>query len=240
MGNNSPLRSPRALQPLRSPTFEDLARAGAASQWTSTSPQFKARQMRITVLSADGLADPQIFMRQDPYVRATYMKTMSQAQTDYVWGGGVSPVWDETHKNCLVLDLRCKHALSLSSDEAAPVEYAKCKTFPNAVLLEVFNSNVVFDDRVGCAILNFSEQRERAWVEHPRGGKPEKQKPVEVSDQPFMVDLTEPIEVAIARAGLQLTDITPGARGGGKSPTRVTSPRSRPAGTLTIAVKFVE
>ena len=58
--------------------------------------------------------------------------------------------------------------------------------------------------------------------------------------EPFMVDLTEPTEVAIARAGLQLTDITPGARGGGKSPTRATSPRSRPAGTLTIAVKFVE
>ena len=196
--------------------------------------------MRITVLSADGLADPQILMRQDPYVRATYMKTMSQAQTEYVWGGGASPVWDETHENCLVLDLRCKHALTLSSDEAAPVEYAKCKTFPNSVLLEVFNSNVVFDDRVGCVILNFSDQRDLAWVEHPRGGKPGKHKPANVSDEPFMVDLTEPTEVAIARAGLQLTDITPGARGGGKSPTRATSPRSRPAGTLTIAVKFVE
>jgi hypothetical protein len=124
----------------------------------------------------------------------TWVKNQMTAQTDYVWGGGTSPCWEKrgSCSNVLRLDVRKKRDASFNIGEAS-LEVQNAESFPNALLIEILNSNWVFDDKISFAILNFSEDRETCWVERPTGGLPTKKNPAKLKDGRVALDLSLPV-----------------------------------------------
>eukprot|EP00937_MAST-01D_sp_MAST-1D-sp2_P002406 g2406.t1 len=210
---------------ISSPTSPLVPRAVARRSpgWVA-SPRARApTRITLAVQRAAGLPDRQLCFNQDPFVRATSARTQRSATTDYVWGGGADPCWQSDGvQRQIVLDLRRKSVLEADLS-GLTAEHQKLRSFPRAVLLEVVNSNLLFDDRVACAILNFSEDYSTVWVEHPSGGSPTKAEPVRVGSAgggggggasdggagvELEIDLAEPMEVAMQRAEATRSAVT--------------------------------
>ena len=125
-------------------------------------------------------------------MRATWVKNHETAQTEYVWGGGTSPKFEKrgSCSNVLRLDLKKRRPQAQAVES---LERQSAESFPNAVMLEVLNSNWMFDDKIGYCILNFSDDRETCWVERPTGGLPSKRAPVRLDAGRLTVDMSLPV-----------------------------------------------
>jgi len=88
----------------------------------------------ITAHYASGLKDTQVFGKQDPYVKCTVLPGGVSAKCKEDRKGGVAPKWTVNNE----------HAMTL------PLHSAGC----THLRLEVWNDNVVSDDRIGFADLD--------------------------------------------------------------------------------------
>ena len=168
------------------------AAAPAARSADAAAAKLKHSALVVTVIEAQNLTNTQFITAQDPYVRATWVRNHVTAQTEYVWGGGTSPVWEKrgSCSNVLRLDIKKRR---VAGDGTESLERQNAESFPNALLLEVLNSNWMFDDKISFAILNFSDDRQTCWLERPTGGAPSKKSAVRLDAGRITLDLSLPV-----------------------------------------------